>query len=84
MKTRKNSTNEVTITNDQGETVTIKVGDFVGFKSDIEQGGQVSAIRRKSYGTGYTLTLTNENGFEGGYIGGETVTEEDADRVWTD
>ena len=84
METRKNSMNEVTIKNDQGETVTIKVGDFVGFKSDVEQGGQVSAIRAKSYGSGYTLTLTSEHGFHGEYIGGELTTEEDADRVWTD
>ena len=58
----------------------VKVGDWVGFKSDIEQSGQVVAINR-SY-MGYRLTLENKNGFQGGYIGGKTVTTEEASDCW--
>jgi hypothetical protein len=48
---------------------TVKVGDWVGFKSDIEQSGQIVEIK-KSY-MGHSLVL-----FSGGYIGGDTVTTE--------
>ena len=49
---------------------TIKVGDVVGFKSDIEQSGEVSRIERSQWGGGYTLYLKSEHGFLGEYIGG--------------
>jgi hypothetical protein len=58
----------------------VKIGDWVGFKSDIEQGGRIVKISHTKYGT--YLTLKNENGFSGEYIGGQTITEEEADRCW--
>lgn len=61
-----------------GDTVEVQVGDYVGFKCDIEQGGQITAI------DGDTLTLSNPNGFHGDYIGGQTVTTETADRCWAE
>jgi len=64
----------------EGQTVTI--GDWVGFKSDIEQGGQIIDIRRGPCGT--ELVLKNENGFEGDYIGGTTLTVELARDCWID
>ncbi|MCK5016709.1 MAG: hypothetical protein KAS32_06495 [Candidatus Peribacteraceae bacterium] len=54
----------------------VSVGDYVSFKCDIEQSGKIAKIN------GSTLTLTNENGFDGGYIGGDTETEVDTDDCW--
>ena len=58
----------------------IKVGDWVCFKSDIEQSGRVVAIKQSYMGTAFTLE--NENGFSGGYIGGQTRTVEEASDCW--
>lgn len=58
--------------------VPVKVGDVVGFKCDIEQYGKVVKIE------GTRLTLENEYGFDGEYIGGQTVTVEDARDCWVD
>lgn len=57
---------------------TVKVGDYVGFKCDIEQGGQIVAIN------GDMLTLESEYGFHGDYIGGQTRTTERASDCWID
>ena len=59
---------------------TVKVGDWVGFKSDVEQSGQILEI--KSSYMGPSLVLENKNGFHGGYIGGETITTELACDCW--
>jgi hypothetical protein len=59
---------------------TIKIGDWVSFKSDVEQSGQVVAI--KSSYMGHSLTLENKNGFHGDYIGGDTITTELASDCW--
>lgn len=61
----------------------VKVGDWVGFKCDIEQGGVIKAIVPSAY-RGYDLVLENKNGFIGDYIGGETLTTQPADRCWID
>jgi hypothetical protein len=61
---------------------TVKVGDWVGFKSDIEQSGQIVEIK-KSY-MGYSLVLENKSGFSGDYIGGDTITTESASDCWVD
>ena len=63
-----------------GQEVT--VGDWVGFKSDIEQSGQIVEIKR-SY-MGVSLVLQNNNGFSGDYIGGDTITTELARDCWVD
>jgi hypothetical protein len=62
----------------EGETV--KVGDWVCFKSDIEQSGQIIEI--KSTYMGHSLVLENKSGFQGGYIGGSTITTELARDCW--
>lgn len=65
--------------------VEVKVGDWVGFKSDYEQSGKIVEIkhRRNWMGdTAITLVLENENGFGGEYLRYATRTEEDADRCW--
>lgn len=61
----------------------VKVGDHVGFKSDIEQYGKIIAIKADRY-RGAILVLENKNGFDGEYIGGETITEVDARDCWID
>jgi hypothetical protein len=58
----------------------VKVGDWVGFKSDIEQSGQIVEI--KSSYMGASLVLENKSGFQGGYIGGDTITTELARDCW--
>jgi len=58
----------------------VGLGDYVGFKCDVEQGGKVIGIdssRRR-------FLLENVNGFAGGYIGGDTETYVDFRDCWTD
>jgi len=57
----------------------VRVGDWVSFKSDIEQSGQVSAVL-----SGGRLVLTNERGFKGDYIGGFMTTIQSAKDCWLD
>jgi hypothetical protein len=59
---------------------TVKIGDWVCFKADIEQSGKIVDIK-KSY-MGHSLVLENENGFHGDYIGGQTITTELASDCW--
>ena len=56
----------------------VKVGDWVSFKSDIEQSGRIYKI------DGNRLFLENPNGFEGDYIGGAETTVELAVDCWLD
>jgi len=58
----------------------VGIGDVVCFKSDIEQSGTIVDIK-DSY-MGKSLVLQSEFGFEGGYIGGETITTELASDCW--
>ena len=62
------------------EGVTVKISDWVCFKSDIEQSGKIVDIK-KSY-MGVSLTLENTSGFSGDYIGGQTITTELARDCW--
>ncbi len=55
----------------------VQVGDWVSFKSDIEQSGKIEAIL-----TGNKLVLTNPNGFQGDYIGGLETTTQWASDCW--
>jgi len=59
---------------------TIKIGDWVSFKSDVEQSGQIVEIKKSYMGT--SLVLENRNGFSGDYIGGDTITTELARDCW--
>lgn len=62
--------------------ITVSIGDYVGFKSDIEQSGRIKAINGGDYGI--CLTLESEFGFDGDYIGGDTITEVQARDCWVD
>jgi len=65
-------TNTATV---EGKQVTI--GDWVGFKCDIEQYGRIIEIR------GAVLILSSEGeGFSGDYIGGQLTAEVDIDDCW--
>jgi hypothetical protein len=55
----------------------VQVGDWVCFKCDIEQSGQIQSIQ-----SGGELVLTNPGGFRGDYIGGRTVTTVLASECW--
>jgi hypothetical protein len=61
---------------------TVKVGDWVGFKADIEQSGQIIEIKQTYAGA--SLVLENKSGFHGDYIGGQTITTELARDCWVD
>lgn len=59
------------------EGKTVKVGDYVCFKSDVEQCGKITKI------DGNRLTLfRDDEGFDGGYIGGQNYTVELASDCW--
>ena len=51
------------------------VGDYVGFKSDIEQSGKIIKIKRNIMDQ-VVLVLENEYGFDGDYLQGCTTTEQ--------
>lgn len=55
----------------------VQVGDWVCFKSDIEQSGQITAVLSEG-----RLVLTNPNGFQGHYIGGLETTIQSARDCW--
>lgn len=57
------------------------VGSYVNFKSDIEQGGYIVQIKRNCMGQ-VELTLEDEDGFSGDYIGGDTRTSVLATDCW--
>ena len=59
---------------------TVNIGDWVSFKSDIEQSGKIVEIKNTYYGT--SLVLENTSGFSGDYIGGETITTQTARDCW--
>ena len=59
----------------------VRAGDWVGFKSDIEQSGKIISIHDGGM-MGITLMLENENGFDGEYIGGDTETAVNAEDCW--
>jgi len=57
----------------------VKVGDYVSFKCDIEQSGRIYKIE------GDRLFLrAGPDGFEGGYIGGQDTTVQQASDCWID
>lgn len=58
----------------------VTIGDKVWFKCDTEQEGNVSEIKTENGVV--MLVLTNEAGFEGGYIGGDVKVDEEASRCW--
>lgn len=62
---------------------TVRVGDYVCFKSDVEQTGKIVQIRTSSFGKP-ELILENVNGFRGDYIGGQTRTVERAVDCWVE
>ena len=65
------------------EGTRVKIGDYVGFKSDIEQSGKIKSIKSAQSG-GAELTLEDDDGFHGDYIGGDTITTVMAVDCWVD
>ena len=59
----------------------VSLGDWVGFKADVEQTGRILDIRIDSTGA-TVLVLTNPDGFDGDYIGGDRVTRQHASDCW--
>ena len=63
-----------------GSKFSVKVGDRVGFKSDYEQVGEITAIK----GDWLTLKSSSDRGFGGEYIGGNETTEQHASDCWVE
>lgn len=61
----------------------VGIGDWVSFKSDIEQSGQIVRIKNSLFGR-TEFVLENFNGFQGDYIGGQTQTVVAAVDCWLD
>jgi len=57
---------------------TVKIGDIVHFKSDVEQRGRILSIS----GDNLTLKSTSDRGFSGDYIGGSPTTIQSARDCW--
>ena len=65
------------------EGKTVKVGDVVYFKCDIEQCGEIVKIRRNLLGQHeFDLKSLYDGGFDGGYIGGDEYTTVEARDCW--
>jgi len=67
------------ITNKWEETFEVNVGDYVGFKCDIEQIGKVKEIQSRG---ALIVGSLSPNGFDGDYIGGNTEALVGFDEVW--
>ncbi len=59
---------------------TVKVGDTVGFKSDVEQYGEIVGIQKGTFCV--ELVLEDKAGFVGDYIGGQTSVTIPASDAW--
>lgn len=62
-----------------------KVGDWVAFKSDIEQTAQIVKIRHQRNWAGIACTVLvveNLNGLKGEYLAGQTQTTLDLDEIF--
>jgi hypothetical protein len=57
----------------------VKIGDWVSFKSDIEQSGQIFKIVDNKL-----FLQAGPNGFQGDYISGAEATVELASDCWLD
>ncbi len=72
-----------------GETtykeVTVKVGDWVGFKSDFEQSGKIIKIQKaNNFTNDVEFILEDPNGFGGEYLRYATTTAVFASDCWTE
>ena len=56
----------------------VKLGDIVGFKSDVEQAGKLIAIKGRTL----ILEALSDDGFSGDYIGGDETTQVDREDCW--
>jgi len=61
----------------------VKIGDWVSFKADTEQMGQIIHIAEDGRGRA-ALTLENLAGFHGDYIGGQIRTVVRSDDCWVE
>ena len=68
------------MTNATVEGQPVKVGDFVGFKSDYEQSGEI--VKIEGTGESAVLHLHDPNGFGGEYLRYSTDTKEIAENCW--
>jgi hypothetical protein len=63
---------------------TVKVGDYVCFKSDYEQCGKVTKITKNMFGHVMLELYRDDEGFGGDYIGGSNYTVQSASDCWVE
>lgn len=63
---------------------TVKVGDYVCFKSDYEQCGKVTKISTNMFGHVMLTLFKDDEGFDGDYIGGSNYTTQSASDCWVE
>lgn len=70
---------KITFTNGCGKEVTVKIGDSIFFKSDVEQSAEVIEIqvnRNNPWSEGYIFIVkAPADGFSGHYIGRQDTAE---------
>ena len=59
------------------DPATVKVGDHVSFKSDVEQSAEVIEVRADSF-----IVKAPLDGFSGNYIGRDDIAEIYKDEIW--
>ena len=75
---------QVTFLNIFGEDITVRIGDRIAFKCDVEQSAEVIAIKKHWNDLGYVFTVkAPPDGFSGHYIGRQDTAEVFSDDVWT-
>ena len=74
---------QVTYKNMNGETVTTKIGDYISFKSDIEQSARVVEITSDRWTDNPVFIVeAPADGFSGHYIGREDFAEVNGADTW--
>ncbi len=79
-------TKQITFKNWNDEEITVKVGDHVGFKSDVEQSAEVTGFRRVNTVSGRQtweiIVKAPADGFQGAYISGCRTTTVELDQIF--
>lgn len=77
-----NSKAKATFIDRHGDEQTVRVGDYVGFKADIEQYAAIISITPRGYGR-FDLKVYNQNGLEGYHAGSDTAVVCSSD-IWVE
>jgi len=77
-------TNSIKADGIDGTEIEFKVGDYIGFKYDVEQSGKITEVHpasRSRFG-GYTPAEVTVIVEDGGYVQGPTPVRMPCDKCW--